>query len=152
MFLSQLNLTRTLRSPSWISTSYAEELWDTEEAKWCDSKYLTNNLVSPVLFHEAASKVPPNAITIEIAPHCLMQSTLKRSLHDDCEVLSLMNRKEKDNLHYFFTNVGKLYTAGVDVNLNNLYPSVKYPVGVGTPSLSPVMEWDHATKWDETSN
>lgn len=139
--------TRTLRSSSWLSTSYSEELWDTERAKWSGSSYLVNNLVSPVLFHEVLSKIPSDAITIEIAPHCIMKAILKRSLHPECEFLSLMNRKESDNLKYFLCNIGKMYASGINVNINKLYPPVKYPLGVGVPPLSPGIRWDHSMEW-----
>ncbi|PIK47822.1 putative fatty acid synthase [Apostichopus japonicus] len=146
--LEKVIKTRTLRSSSWISTSYPEELWDTERAKWSGASYLVNNLVSPVLYYDGLSKIPSNAITIEIAPHCLMQAILKRTLHPDCEFLSLMNRKEEDNLKYFLCNIGKLYATGMNIDLNKLYPPVKYPLGVGTTTLSPGIKWDHTMSWD----
>ena len=43
-------------------------------AMFCSADYHVNNACSPVLFYEALQKVPPNAITVEIAPHALMQA------------------------------------------------------------------------------
>lgn len=77
-----------------------------------------------------------------------MQAILKRTLHPDCEFLSLMNRKEEDNLKYFLCNIGKLYATGMNIDLNKLYPPVKYPLGVGTTTLSPGIKWDHTMSWD----
>lgn len=31
---------------------------------------------------------------------------------------------------------------------NGLCPTVKYPVPVGTPQISPLVQWDHAQTWD----
>ncbi|KAJ8025187.1 Fatty acid synthase [Holothuria leucospilota] len=142
---------KVLRSKTWLSTSYPEDLWDTEQAKWLDSSYLVNNLVSPVLFHEAVCKIPSDAIVIEIAPHGLMEVLLKRSLHQDCDYFTLMHRKEPDNLHYFLSIIGKLYTLGVCLDLSRLYPKIDYPFGTGTPPLSPGIKWDHSTKWEVPS-
>lgn len=35
----------------------------------------------------------------------------------------------------------RLYIAGCDPAVNNLYPSVKYPVPRGTPSIAPYCTW-----------
>lgn len=75
-----------------------------------------------MLYYSGLSKVPSNAVTIEIAPHCLMQAILRRTLHPDCEFLALMSRKEEDNLKYFLCNIGRLYSTGISVDLNMLYP------------------------------
>lgn len=34
------------------------------------------------------------------------------------------------------------------MDVNRLYPAVKYPVPVGTPLISPLVQWDHAQTWD----
>ena len=66
-----------------------------------------NNLVSPVLFQEALHHVPDNAIVIEIAPHCLLQAILKRSLSTKCCIVGLMKRGNADNTDFCLTNLGK---------------------------------------------
>ena len=104
--------------------------------------------MSPVLFNEGLSKIPDNAVTIEIGPHCLLQAILKRSLSTGCEFLSLLNRKKPDNLEYFLSNIGKLYLSGVPVQVSKLYPLVNLPVSRNTPSISPAIRWDHAQQWD----
>lgn len=62
------------RSSKWVSTSIPETLWEEDLAMYCSADYHVNNACSPVLFYEALQKVPPNAITVEIAPHALMQA------------------------------------------------------------------------------
>lgn len=36
----------------------------------------------------------------------------------------------------------------INVLGNNLFPSVEYPVPVGTPLISPHIKWDHSQDWD----
>lgn len=34
------------------------------------------------------------------------------------------------------------------MDANALCPAVTYPVPVGTPMISPLVQWDHAQTWD----
>ncbi|KAA8581129.1 hypothetical protein FQN60_002710 [Etheostoma spectabile] len=129
------------RSPRWVSTSIPESEWDSPLALYSSADYHVNNLVSPVLFHEGLSLVPDNAVVVEIAPHALLQAILKRSLKSTCSILPLMKRGHTNNLEFFLTNIGKIYMSG-------LCPVVEYPVPVGTPLISPLVQWDHAQTWD----
>lgn len=36
----------------------------------------------------------------------------------------------------------------ITMDCNKLCPPVKYPVPVGTPLISPLVEWDHSQTWD----
>lgn len=36
----------------------------------------------------------------------------------------------------------------INVLGNNMFPSVEYPVPVGTPLISPYIKWDHSQDWD----
>jgi fatty acid synthase len=65
-----------------------------------------NNLLSPVLFQEALGHVPEGAVVIEVAPHCLLQAILKRSLVNTTNV-GLMKRLHADNLQFMVSNLGK---------------------------------------------
>ncbi|XP_039596427.1 fatty acid synthase [Polypterus senegalus] len=140
-----------LRSPRWISTSIAQSEWDSPLAAYSSAEYHVNNLVSPVLFQEGLRLIPENAIVVEIAPHALLQAILKRSLKPTCTILPLMKRDHASNLEFFLTNIGKLYLNGINVDCNKLYPSVSYPVPVGTPLISPHILWDHSQTWDVPS-
>ncbi|XP_034083372.1 fatty acid synthase [Gymnodraco acuticeps] len=137
-----------LRSPRWVSTSIPQADWDSPLALYSSADYHVNNLVSPVLFHEGLSLVPENAVTVEIAPHALLQAILKRSLKQTCSILPLMKRGHPNNLEFFLSNVGKIYMNGLNMDSNSLYPAVKYPVPVGTPLISPLLQWDHSQTWD----
>ncbi|TKS90319.1 Fatty acid synthase [Collichthys lucidus] len=136
------------RSSRWVSTSIPQCEWDSPLALYSSADYHVNNLVSPVLFQEALSLVPENAVVVEIAPHALLQAILKRSLKHTCSILPLMKRGHINNLEFFLSNVGKIYMNGINVDINNLCPEVEYPVPVGTPLISPLVQWDHAQTWD----
>ena len=69
--------------------------------------YHVNNLVSPVLFQEALQHIPDNAVAIEIAPHCLLQAILKRSLGAGCTFVGLMKRNHADNMEFLLSSLGK---------------------------------------------
>ncbi|CAF4219853.1 unnamed protein product, partial [Rotaria sordida] len=101
--------------------------------------YHVNNLCSPVLFQEALQYIPSNAIVIELAPHCLLLTILKRSLNTDCIHLNLMKRGTHDHITYFYSNLGKLYNEGVNLNIMSNYSPVQYPVPVNVPFISPLI-------------
>lgn len=125
------------RSSKWVSTSVPQSQWHTEAAKYSSAEYHTNNLLNSVLFAETATMIPTDAITIEIAPHGLLQAILKRSLDQNVINISLMHRNHKDNAEYFLQALGKLYNIGLQLQLANIYPHVEFPVSRGTPMISP---------------
>lgn len=81
--------------------------------------------------------IPNDAITIEIAPHGLLQAILKRSLDQNVINISLIQRNHKDNAEYFLQALGKLYNIGLQLQLANIYPHVEFPVSLGTSMISP---------------
>lgn len=135
------------RSSKWISTSIPIAAWDSPLAQLSSAAYHVNNLLSPVLFEQGLNYVPENAITIEIAPHCLMQAILRRSLSKNVTNIGLHKRGHKDNLFFLLENLGKLYMAGAQPKISKLYPPITYPVGRGTPMISSMVKWDHTTEW-----
>ncbi|XP_011870702.1 PREDICTED: fatty acid synthase-like [Vollenhovia emeryi] len=139
------------RSARWISSSIPEATWNSPLAQLSSAAYHVNNLLSPVLFQEAVAHIPENAITIEIAPHCLLQAILRKSLPPTVTNISLHKREHSDNLAYLLSNVGKLYMAGAQPDISKLYPSVSFPVGRGTPMIGSLVRWDHSIAWDVAS-
>ncbi|XP_077296458.1 fatty acid synthase-like [Arctopsyche grandis] len=139
------------RSSKWVSSSVPQHLWESELAQYSSAEYHTNNLLSPVLFEEASKSIHSNAITIEIAPHGLLQAILRRSLKEDCTNVALTKRGHDDNLHFLLQSIGSLYEAGLNPQLANLYPKVDLPVSSGTPMISPLVEWEHSEDWFVTS-
>ncbi|KOB65606.1 Uncharacterized protein OBRU01_16628, partial [Operophtera brumata] len=124
------------RSDRWLSTSVPEEQWNEPRAKLCSADYLTNNLLSPVLFEETSRLVPSNAVLVEIAPHGLLQAILKRSLPEDCKNIALTKRGHADSTVFLLDAIGQLYIEGFTPRIQALYPKVEFPVSTGTPHLS----------------
>ncbi|XP_046612929.1 fatty acid synthase [Neodiprion virginianus] len=135
------------RSPRWISSSIPEVAWGTPVAQFSSPAYHVNNLLSPVLFQEALAHAPDNAITIEIAPHCLLQAILRRSLKPTVTNIGLHKRDHSNNIAFLFNNIGKAFNAGAQPKLAKFYPPVNYPVGRGTPMINSLIRWDHTTEW-----
>lgn len=94
------------RSPKWLSSSVPKSRWENEDSQWSSAQYHTNNLLNAVLFEETSRLLPPNALTIEIAPHGLLQAILKKSLPGAVHI-SLAKRANKDNVSFFLTALGK---------------------------------------------
>ncbi|XP_072745100.1 fatty acid synthase-like [Anoplolepis gracilipes] len=136
------------RSSKWISSSIPETAWDSSLAQFSSSEYHLNNILSPVLFKEAISHIPDNAIIIEIAPHCLLQVILLRSLPSTVTNISLQKRNYSNNLIFLLSNIGKMYMAGAQPDISKLYPWVRFPVSRGTPMIGPLIKWDHSVMWE----
>lgn len=94
------------RSEKWLSTSIPKNRWDHEDGKFSSAEYHTNNLLNSVLFEESMALLPTNALTIEIAPHGLLQSILKRSMPNAIHI-ALTQRGHKNNLNFFLSALGQ---------------------------------------------
>jgi len=125
------------RSQKWLSSSVPCSKWPTAVAKLSSAEYHTNSFLNPVLFEETARMIPKNAVTIEIAPHGLLQAILRRSLSSEVTNIALTHRDHKDNTEIFLQAIGKLYLIGLQPEIANLYPPVEFPVSRGTPMISP---------------
>ena len=95
------------RSERWISSTYPENEWSVNpESQFCSAEYHTKNLLNPVLFEEVTEIVPKNSLTIEIAPHGLLKSILKRSIKDGIHI-SLTRRDNKEGCSLLMDSLGK---------------------------------------------
>jgi len=136
------------RSTRWISTSIPETFWADNPSAWFNSvEYHINNVVSPVLFQQAIAHIPKNAIVLEIASHCLLQSILCRSLPATVTNIGFQKRNHPNNIMFLLANVGKLYMAGAQPDVSKLYPPVEFPVTRGTPMIGSLIKWDHSVEW-----
>jgi fatty acid synthase len=79
--------------------------------KYSSAEYHTNNLLNVVYFDEASQLIPHNAITVEIAPHGLLQAILKRSLNEGINNVALTQRGHPDGTEFLFAALGK-YVSG----------------------------------------
>lgn len=96
----------TKRTAKWLSSSVPKNRWDLEENQYSSAEYHTNNLLGSVLFEETSELLPKNAITIEIAPHGLLQAILKKSMKSSVHV-PLTQRGNKNNISFLFNALGK---------------------------------------------
>lgn len=94
------------RSSKWLSSSIPKSRWENEEGQWSSAQYHTNNLLGSVLFEETSRLLPSNALTIEIAPHGLLQAILKKSLPGAVHI-SLAKRANKENVAFLLQALGK---------------------------------------------
>jgi fatty acid synthase len=93
------------RSSKWLSSSVPKVKWDQPEANYSSALYHTNNLLSSVLFEETSAMLPRNALTIEIAPHSLLQAILRKSM-PEAEHVGLTKREHKSNSTFFLSALG----------------------------------------------
>lgn len=105
-----------LRSKKWLSSTHPENVWSKDEALFSSSEYHTRNLLNPVYFEEVTNMLPKNSLTIEIAPHGLLKSILKRSFSEGLQV-SLTHRETKDGRQHFMESLGRY-----DLIINKLLP------------------------------
>lgn len=104
-------------------------------------------LLCNLLFQSALKHVPDNSIVIEIAPHALLQAILKPSVGSKCTHVGLV-RRNQSSVSTLLSSIGKLFNAGLQPKIENLYPPISYPVSRGTPSLQPLVEWNHSDEWE----
>ncbi len=50
----------------------------------------------------------------------------------------------KNEVEGLLMALGKIYQAGVTINIREIYPQVPYPVPPGTPMIAPLWRWDHS--------
>ncbi|XP_011203074.2 fatty acid synthase [Bactrocera dorsalis] len=134
------------RSSKWLSTSVPKEDWEQFGRNLCSAEYHTNNLLNSVLFEETFEMLPKNSLTIEIAPHGLLQAILKRSMPNGIHI-PLTQRNNSNNTLFFLTALGKLFSSGVTFPVENLYSKIEFPVSKGTPGISSLIRWDHSEDW-----
>uniref|UniRef100_T1P9U1 Fatty acid synthase n=1 Tax=Musca domestica TaxID=7370 RepID=T1P9U1_MUSDO len=138
------------RSSKWLSSSVPKSEWDQPGRNLCSAEYHTNNLLNSVLFEETFALLPKDALTIEIAPHGLLQAILKRSMPKGVHI-PLTQRANKNNGLFFLTALGKLFSNGLTFPVENLYPQIEFPVSRGTPGISSLVRWDHSENWFVTT-
>ena len=137
-----------VRSSRWISTSILEENWGSELARCASPEYFDNNLRAPVLFYQGLQHVPAGSAVIEVSPKGFFQAILKETVPSDCVHFAPMTIKAENKLDYFFESVGKMYLAGLDMRIDQIYPAVSTPVSANLPCISPLVKWEHERSWN----
>lgn len=146
-YLKQIIPEPKARSSKWLSTSVPRSKWSTSTAQLSSAEYHTNNFLSPVLFEETFAVVPKDAVTIEIAPHGLLQPILRKSHSSSLINIALAQKERVDNVQVFLQGIGKLFNTGYEPEISKLYPEVSFPVSRGTPMISPLIKWEHSDEW-----
>ncbi|XP_020286674.1 fatty acid synthase-like isoform X2 [Pseudomyrmex gracilis] len=145
--LSQLISQPKKRSSKWISTSVPSAEWSTPAAQLCSADYLTNIIMTTVLFEQTIRIIPKTAVTVEIAPTSVLQHILEESLHPQVTNVALTHRTTENPVVIMLQGIGKLYNCGLQPQIAALYPPVEFPVSRGTPMISPSIKWDHSKNW-----
>ncbi|WAR31526.1 FAS-like protein [Mya arenaria] len=127
-------------SGKWITTSVPCN--ERPEILSCSPTFLVDNLLNPVLFYEAVATIPDDALVVEVAPHALLQSLLKRSLKNKNYVFGFMKKDCLKNEENILRTIGSLWINGVDFKTNTHVANShqKYPQNV---FLAPLVKWDH---------
>jgi fatty acid synthase len=93
------------RSARWLSSSVPKSRWEEEQFQFSSPFYHTNNLLSSVLFEETSVFLPRNALTVEVAPHSLLQAILRKSMPEAFHI-GLTQRGNKSNSTFFLSALG----------------------------------------------
>ncbi|XP_070150991.1 fatty acid synthase-like [Polyergus mexicanus] len=134
-YLNQILPQQVSPSSKWLSVPNESYEWFSAFPKSSLAEYYANYLLVPVLFSETLRFIPNDAVTIEIAPHDILQYILNDSLDTTVTNVALYKFSHKSNIEIFLHGIGKLYNAGLQLQIANLYPEVKYPVSRGTPMI-----------------
>ena len=133
------------RSHRWLSTSVPSDRWHEPEFQVLGPNYYANSVVAPVMFGDVFQYIPKNAVVVEVGPHAMLLSLIKRGLGPDSTCISMMKRDNNEgNLNLLLTAIGQLYCQGNNPSIEKLYPKVEYPVPRETASISPLINWDHS--------
>ncbi|XP_070169898.1 fatty acid synthase-like [Polyergus mexicanus] len=146
-YLNQILPQQASPSAKWLSVLNEYYEWFGASPKSSVAEYYANYLLAPVLFSETLRFIPNDAVTIEIAPHDILQYILNDSLETTVTNVALYKFSHKPNIELFLYGIGKLYNAGLQPQIANLYPEVKFPVSRGTPMISHLIRWDHSKDW-----
>ncbi|CAG2110142.1 unnamed protein product, partial [Medioppia subpectinata] len=132
-----------LRSQKWVSTSLMTTDPDDQALEYASAEYFVYNLLYPVQFYDRLKYLPSDAIVLELGPHSLFGKIVTETL-DNCTYISLIKKGlNNTNLGTLFNGLAKLYEAGVNMSVENLYTKVEWPVVRSTQSISSIVRWEH---------
>lgn len=106
-FLGDIITNPQQRSSKWISTSVPPDSRLENWAMHNGPEYHFNNFCNPVLFDTIFEHIPQNAVVVEVAPHGLLQTILKREFPSTVSSVSISNRNSIDNEKFLLSAIGK---------------------------------------------
>jgi fatty acid synthase len=136
-----------VRSSKWVSTSIPKEKAGEKLALKASPEHFVNNFRSPVLFYDALKEIPGGVTVIEIGPSGLLAGLIRKGTIG-ATIIALQKRASENSLLDFMSAMGRMFIAGVRMDVNKLVEAENYPVPLGTPMISPLIQWDHSLPWD----
>jgi fatty acid synthase len=85
------------RSAKWLSSCIPKAECYRDDLAYSSPKYHSKNFSNPVLFYQASKQLPPNCLTIEIAPQQIFQSILKSNAPNGVHV-GFSKREDASNV------------------------------------------------------
>lgn len=129
--------TKALKPNKWI----VNQTNNNSESVVC-GQYFIDNLLFPVLFSHKLQSIPKNSIIVEVSTDCLLNKEFK-TFQQNYTFIPLM-KTNANNSEFLLKSFGKLYSEGINLKIERLYPTVNEPVSTGTRILSPLIKWDHS--------
>lgn len=139
------------RSAKWISTCFDDDaLAENHPGRLLNSDYHCFNFLNRVRFHTACKKIPDNAVILEVGPHALFRSSIKKiagAEKKDWTYIPLMVRGE-NSFHAFQKAYGgmllkNVFAGGERGALKNL---MSIPEVRGRRYIRQnFVHWDHST-------
>lgn len=113
------------------------------------NKNLHEKLVNKILKNSNNNlNLNPNEIYLEIGTNTTQSISNGISKHEEALKISLVEFGYKDVIDSLLESLGTLYLNGFELNLEELYPKVQFPVSRGTSMISPLIKWNHDFKWN----
>lgn len=104
--LKEIIIEPKIKSNKWLSSSIQKSDWNSNENKFCSAEYFANNIIKSVFFDKTCSAMPNNVLTIEIAPHGLLQKAISTSMPLAANV-NLLEQYNDDSVQYLLNSLGK---------------------------------------------
>lgn len=138
----QVLITKPKSSSSrWISAS------QTLGSQPVSSTYFINSLSSQLSLQDSLAKCPEKAVYVQILDQTRAQNYITSNLNSNAKYVNLI-KEPGDMYKQLLLSVGDLFNAGLQPQIEHLYPPVKFPVSARTPMIQSLVEWDHSIKWN----
>ncbi|KAI1278799.1 Fatty acid synthase [Halotydeus destructor] len=120
-----------------IDSRERSRIWISRGSHYASGDYFAEHILveEQVNIYKSLSSLPEGTQLIEVGPWGL------RLLNSDC------SHPDANSCLETLKTIGKLYTCGVNPQIENIYPAVEYPIPSCVPSLSPLVKWDHSATW-----
>ncbi|RWS07063.1 fatty acid synthase-like protein, partial [Dinothrombium tinctorium] len=126
----------------WQKLISGQELSSIDEQRWPIEFYI-NNVISTISLEDVIQNIPEDACVVEISQHPMLVPLIEKSLNQ-CLYVKMINANSENEVVDILNAIGEIYISGQNLEIENLYPKVKYPVSRETASLSHLIKWDHS--------